>query len=113
MTVQTVSLGRESSPVYETQFGGDSGRSPSVAVVEAIAAVEDVDVTELDPLFDDVDPEVLDQLFGQGDASASTKSLKFTVDNWTVFVRGDGSVRICDPEQSVEAAPTFGRAGDA
>lgn len=66
-----------------------SERSPSVAVLEAIAAIENVHPTDLhtDPgirLHDDVDLEALDALVTHdGDISVS-----FTVADYTVHIEG-------------------------
>lgn len=93
------------TPVVGTRFGGDNERSPSVAVIEAVAAAEGVAPTELDPTYDAIDPEALDRLLAdQNDASMC---VRFAVSGWNVFVRGDGALRVCDPDLQTGPAPVF------
>ncbi|MFB6080948.1 MAG: HalOD1 output domain-containing protein [Haloferacaceae archaeon] len=103
----TPSVRCECTPVYDTRYGGERGRPPSVAVVEAIAAVEGVAPTELDPLADAIDPAGLDGLFEDGAGAPPTKILHFTVRGWNVFVRDDGTIRVCDPDRPTDPTPAF------
>lgn len=48
---------------YRVQIDPSSGQRPSTAIVEAIAALTDIDPLELEPLGDQIDPEHLDELF--------------------------------------------------
>ncbi|SDR31612.1 HalOD1 output domain-containing protein [Natronobacterium texcoconense] len=66
--------------------------SPSLRVVDALAAVTDTDPLELEPLYHAVDPEALDQLFR--DESDAYASVRFDYQDHTVEVRGDGTVAI-------------------
>lgn len=96
------------TPVVDRRFDGDT--PPTVAVVEALAAAAGVDPTDLEPLNDAVDCAALDRLFEGGEPStAAPRVLSFSVDGWNVFVRDDGSVRVCDPDPVVEPAPVFER----
>lgn len=78
-----------------------------MAVVEALAQVADVDPRHLTPLHDAIDPDALDRLTGP--ESAENTVLAFSVDEWNVFVRGNGRIRICDATIEVETAPVFDR----
>ena len=94
-----------STPVVGTRFDGNGDRSPSTAIIEAVAAAEDVAPTELDPMYDALDPGALDTLLTeQHDASIC---IRFTLNGWTVFVRGDGAIRVCEPTQHADPAPVF------
>jgi len=96
------------SPVVDRRFDGDT--SPTVAVAEALAAAEGVDPTDLEPLNDAIDCAAFDRLFDGGELpTAAPKVLSFAVDGWNVFVRDDGSVRVCDPDPVVEPEPVFER----
>jgi hypothetical protein len=96
--------------VVETQFGGEGERQPSVAIIEAVAAAECVAPTELDPLYEHVDLDAVDQFFASNDdASNVSKSLRFSAIGWNVYVRGDGAIRVCDPDQQAESANVFER----
>jgi hypothetical protein len=88
----------------------DGGDSPTVAVVEALAAARGVRPTELEPLHDVIDCGALDRSFERGAGTvASSSVLSFSVDGWNVFVRDDGLVRVGDPDAAVEPAPVFER----
>lgn len=50
---------------YRATFDAD-GVAPSVAAVEAVSAVADVDPTDLPPLYAVADPDALDALLGAG-----------------------------------------------
>lgn len=66
--------------------------SPSLRVVDALAAATDTDPLELAPLYEVVDPEALDRLF---DADATGRArVQFEYDGHAVEVRGDGTVAV-------------------
>lgn len=97
------------TPVCETRYEGDG--DPLVTVVEALATVKGVDPLEMDPLYDVIDVEAVDRLLrSHGGSTGSTMVLRFSVDNWNVFIRGDGSIRVCDSDRSDESAPVFEKA---
>lgn len=98
------------TPIYESEFDSDGGATPIEAVVDAIANASEVEPTELAPLYDALDPGALDRLFGE--PAGDDTVLGFTVDEFNVFVRGDGQIRVCDATRSVEAAPVFERPAD-
>ena len=98
--------------MLETRFGGDSGRPPSVAVVEAVAAAEGVSPAELDPIYDDVDPEAIDQLLGGPSDDGTSAVLRFSIDGWRVFVRDDGAIQVCDPDSPTDPGAVFEKATD-
>lgn len=110
MTDQAVNCRCECTPVLETRFGGEGDRLPSVAVVEAVAAAEDVAPAELDPMYDEIDPEAIDRLFTGGSDGRPSAILRFSVSGWRVFVRGDGAIRVCDPDRPSDPAPAFEKA---
>ncbi|ARS89169.1 HalOD1 output domain-containing protein [Natrarchaeobaculum aegyptiacum] len=66
--------------------------SPSLRVVDAIAAVTDTDPLELEPLYSVVDPEALDRLF-QSDAGL-VGCVEFEYESHIVAVRSDGTVSV-------------------
>jgi hypothetical protein len=95
-------------PVVGTRFGGEHDRQPSVAIIEAVAAAEGVAPAELDPLHEQIDLDAVNQLFaGTGSAPDTSKSLRFSAAGWNVFVRGDGAIRVCDPDDQAEPAEVF------
>ncbi|MFC7248454.1 HalOD1 output domain-containing protein [Halomicroarcula sp. GCM10025324] len=99
------------TPVVGTRFGGDTGRGPAQAIIEGVAAAEDIAPTELTPLYDDVDLEAVAQLFSTaGPSAARPMLLECSVLGWKVYVRGDGALRVCDPERPTDPAPVFEKA---
>lgn len=71
-----------------------SERPPSMAAIEAVTAVEDVDAMDLDrPLFDSIDPDALDAII---EAAGTDVAIEFTVATYDVVVHGVGEVRVYD-----------------
>ena len=99
------------TPVVGTRFGGDTGRSPSEAIVEAVAAAEGVAPLELAPLYEEIDLESVDRLFSETTPPSTRPALlQFSVLGWKVYLRGDGALRVCDPTQSTDPGPVFEKA---
>lgn len=71
--------------------------SPSVEVVDRVAAIEGIDPVDLEvPLYDVVDPEALDRLVGgEGTRSEGTPSrIEFTYYGHRVVVTAEGTVDV-------------------
>lgn len=66
---------------------------PSIAVVEATAAIREDDPERYAPLFEVVDPEALDRLCGGGDNDHHTV-VEFTYLDHRVRVRSDGQISV-------------------
>ena len=75
--------------------------APSQAVVERIAALENVGPTELDPLYEAIDSDALDTLVGAAGYRDSTLQIEFTYHGYTVTVTGEGVIHI-DEEGAFE-----------
>ena len=81
------------------QYQSDATRSPSVAVVEAVAEAHDLDSTELEtPLGDVIDPEALDSLFTptQRASSNDEKTVTFRYGGYTVTVDSEATVTLVE-----------------
>lgn len=53
------------------------------------------------PLYEYVEPDALNKLFdGCNTETDSETLLQFTYDDWQVFVRGGGTVTVCEGERS-------------
>lgn len=87
----------ECRPVHERQVQFQGGLTPSGAVIEAIATVEESDPTTIPPLYDSVDPDALDRLF-DGPVEKRPDRLVFGHAGWDVFVHADGVVTVCEPD---------------
>ncbi len=102
-------ISRECTPVVDARFENEGGGTPATAVVEAVAAAEGVDATELPSLYEVIDTDALNSLFSSPGAEAV---LSFRVDNWNVFVNADGRIRVCDTTQPTDPAPVFSNFAD-
>lgn len=77
---------------------------PSRSVVEAVAAEEGVDATELSPpLYTAIDPDVLDTIFPVGGGTEGTGKLVFEYLGYEVTVRANGAVEVSEEDR--EDAP--------
>lgn len=88
---------------FEAEF---SRRPPSIAIVESIAAIEDVTPTDVDfSLYEDIDPDALDTIFANPDDDEETTEdgeivAEFQIDGYVVQVRDNGTITITAPDQS-------------
>jgi len=81
------------SDVYHVTYGSE-GPPPSVAVVEAMAAVVEADPLDLDPLADVVDVDCLNRLFDPTTPMTGGTRVTFTYHDHEVTVNASGSIRI-------------------
>lgn len=79
--------------VHETVVGD---RSPSEAVVDAIAAISDVQPADLDPLYTSIDPDALDALCESG-GNDGVPSVSFDYHGFAVTVDGLDRVVVVEP----------------
>lgn len=95
-------------PVIDAQYVPGSDRSSAEAIVDALAKAAESDPLDLPPLYDFVDCDALDRLFGEYDGAKETEAiLSFRVENWNVFVRADGRIRVCDGTRPTDPEPVF------
>lgn len=66
--------------------------SPSLRIIDALAAATDTDPLELDPLYDVVDPEALDRFLAADPTGEAT--VAFGYDGHSVEVRSDGAIAV-------------------
>ena len=78
---------------YRVQFDDDT-IAPSMAVVEAVASIRDVDPTELEPLVETIDPMALDRLI----RGADERTLVFRYLGHEVTIRSQEVIEI-DPAE--------------
>ncbi|MFC6719053.1 HalOD1 output domain-containing protein [Natrialbaceae archaeon GCM10025810] len=99
---------RRCTPVVDARYGPESSRSPAEVTVDTLAEAAGVDPLELPPLYEFVDLDALDSLFGEHDGTTDADAvLSFRIENWNVFVRADGRIRICDSTQPTDPEPVF------
>ncbi|SEQ22735.1 HalOD1 output domain-containing protein [Natrinema salaciae] len=88
----------------------DGAVPPTQAIIEAIAAHEGVDVTEVeppayDPLFTVVNPEALDELFHTTAGTTSSAVVRLEYEGYEIVVRpgSDVEVRDCSSDESIDS----------
>ncbi|MFW5937794.1 MAG: HalOD1 output domain-containing protein [Halanaeroarchaeum sp.] len=80
---------------YALQYEWDKETKPSIAVVEAVAAVTGRDPTSLPRLYDAIDPDALDALL-DGDVAPSLQ-VRFEYAGVRVVVERDRVIRVTTP----------------
>lgn len=68
------------------------GETPSQAVIHAVAAVENLDPTDLPPLFSSIDPLALNSLFAE--EGSRTGKVVFPYNGYRITVHADTSVTV-------------------
>lgn len=92
--------------------GGALARTPSMAVVVAVANAKGIDPLELEPLGDVVDTEALDRLFAGAGESRMNGWLTFRMAGCEVTVTSDGELSVTPDLVNEPEAEIQGR-GDA
>jgi hypothetical protein len=106
MESEHISVHSEATPVHETRYDPVDNASPVEAIAWALATVEDIDPTDLPPLYDYVDVEAMNRLMESGSHGVGEEFvLGFRIAGWHVFVQGNGSIRIFDTERQSEPTP--------
>lgn len=98
---------RQCEKVVDKRFGEAAGRLPSTAIVEAVALATGKKPTDGSPLYEYIDPDAIDRLFAETPRKQSDILLTFRMDQWLIFVSGNGFVRICDTTRRADPAPVF------
>jgi hypothetical protein len=99
---------RSCMPVVDAQYSPESGRSPAEVIIDALAEAGGIDPFELPPLYEFVDGDALNSLFEERDgANKGDALLSFRVENWNVFIRADGRIRVCDGTRPTDPEPIF------
>lgn len=71
---------------------------PSMAIVMAMAAIRDVEPTELDPLYEAVDPERLDSFLRVEGDVVDAVTLEFSYHGHSIRAHSDGTIEIDLPD---------------
>ena len=99
---------RDCTPVVDARYDSESNSSVAWAIAEAVADAAGVPSTELPPLYDAIDLDAVARLVDNRDRKSSeTAVLGFTFEQWKVFVRSDGTIRICNGDHSHDPVPVF------
>lgn len=84
--------------IFYTTYGDDE--SPWKAIVRAVSAVEGVQSTDVEPLYESVDPDALDALMNGPVVigNSGTIDVEFQYSGYRVHVRNDGTITILEGE---------------
>ena len=85
---------------YRTRYDREYG-TPSLAIAEAIAAIEGVDPTALEPLGNRIDAEALDALL-RPRIGGSDVRIAFPACGYLVTARSDGTVDLAPTDSDAE-----------
>lgn len=87
---------------YRTSLNESGFDSVSNAVVAGLATIQDVNPSEVEPLYEAVDPDALDDLFPADPQDQASRSVTFTLDGYEVTVSAEGDLvfRNLTPEGS-------------
>lgn len=103
-----LSVYRSCVPVVDAWYEPDGTQTVTAALADALADAEGIYATELPPLYEIIDLDAIANLFEGHDGAAEAGAfLGFTYENWNVFIRADGCIRVCDGDQFVEPEPVF------
>ena len=103
----TPTLYRSCTPVVDTWYKNDDSRTITEAIVGAIAEAEGGEATEISPLYGTIDLDNLSRLFEGYDGTDEDSLISFSHENWNVFVRADGRIRVCDATRATDPEPVF------
>lgn len=99
---------RDCTSVADVHYDSESDSSLAWVIAEAVADAAGIHPTELPPLYDAIDLDAVARLIdNQSRKSSGTTVLGFTFERWNVFVRSDGSIRVCKGNQSHDPVPVF------
>ena len=71
--------------------------SVNEAVVQTIATLENVDPTEIEPLYDSIDPDALEALIERGSRHQSETAVEFDYSGYRVRVSTTGELHVFTP----------------
>lgn len=99
----------EASATHRGEFDPET-TPPSMAVVATLAAVDDIDPVEVEPLYETVDTDALDAVVSNGTDDRGDISVTLHVNGYALSVSSDGQVA-CRSRQG-SAGPADAGAGD-
>ncbi len=108
MESRPITLYRGCKPVIDAQYLNEGSETPVEVIIGAIASAAGVDPLDLPPLYEYIDTDSLNKIFQQHEGTTGSEAvLSFRYENWNVFVRTDGRIRICDGTQPTAPQPVF------
>lgn len=78
----------------ELVIESETGESTTRTLLRSVAAMEGVDETDLEPLYESVEVSALEELVRHAQRRDNAVSVRFTVDDHTLCVRVDETVQV-------------------
>ena len=99
----------EYEPVFRTRIVPEEDSSVITTIVEALSNVSGVEPADVPRLYDYLEVDGLERIITHAmeTPTAARTAVRFVVDMYIVFVRGDGHICICDRAKSRPSAPVF------
>ena len=93
---------------YVVRHDWDEDGSLSSTVITAVAAIRNVEPTDVDPLNEAVDPDALNTIFDnrRGGAERAGATLSIRLNECTVTIHGDGRVVVEAPGEEADGTET-------
>jgi hypothetical protein len=104
---------RRSTPVVTSWYDRDSEESISEAIIGALAEAEGICETEVAPMYETIDLDAVNRLFASYGETSDSVLLNFSFENWDVFVRADGRIRVCDGARFTDPESVFRDSADS
>lgn len=98
---------RSSSPVVDTWYEPGTDQTVGDVIIEALADAESMDGSEIEPIYGSIDLDALSKLVESCGETDRNTIVSFTHENWNVFVRADGRIRVCDNTRQTDPKPVF------
>jgi hypothetical protein len=99
---------RDCTPVADAWYDVDGKETLIGELTKILSDVVGTPVTELPPLYEHIDTDALTRLLENHDgASEANATLGFEFEEWNVFVRADGRIRVCDGTKPTEITTVF------
>lgn len=85
-----------STTTFQSRVSSDE--RPSEAIIRSLAAIEGVEPTELDTLYDSIDIEALDEILDSAVVGEDQQSpvVEFVASGYRIVISGDGRIAIRD-----------------
>ena len=87
--------------LYRLRHDWSSDDDVSIAIVEAVAEITNVEVLDIDPLYESIDPDALNKIFeprAEGEPRKIGGSVTIAANECTVTVYSDGEIEIEPPD---------------
>jgi len=98
---------RTCEPVIDAHYSETDYEVVDV-LATAISEAAGVSPGDMPPLYHTIDLDAVTRLLNNDDGAANDNLLlTFEYEQWKIFIRGDGRIRVCDGTQCTDPEPVF------